>query len=58
MTPKSLLRHPLAVSPVQALAGGRFERVVDDESADPEKVMRVVLCSGKVYYDLLAVAPR
>jgi len=54
MTPKSLLRHKLAVSPVEELTGGRFQEVLDDtEIADPARVRRVVLCSGKVYYDLL-----
>ncbi len=55
-TPKSLLRHKLAVSPVADLAeGSRFRFVIPeiDEIAPPEKVRRVVLCSGKVYYDLL-----
>jgi 2-oxoglutarate dehydrogenase E1 component len=55
-TPKSLLRHKLAVSPVADLAeGSRFRFVIPeiDEIAPPDKVRRVVLCSGKVYYDLL-----
>jgi 2-oxoglutarate dehydrogenase E1 component len=55
-TPKSLLRHKLAVSPVADLAeGSRFRFVIPeiDEIAPPEKARRVVLCSGKVYYDLL-----
>jgi len=52
-TPKSLLRHPRCVSPLQDLAGGRFEPVIDDRGADPARVGRVVLCSGKVYFDLL-----
>jgi 2-oxoglutarate decarboxylase len=52
-TPKSLLRHPRCVSPLQALAEGRFEPVIDDRTADPARVRRVVLCSGKVYFDLL-----
>jgi 2-oxoglutarate dehydrogenase E1 component len=53
MTPKSLLRHKLAVSPVEELTEGRFREVIDDTAADPAKVRRVLLCSGKVYYDLL-----
>jgi 2-oxoglutarate dehydrogenase E1 component len=53
MTPKSLLRDKLAVSPVQELVSGRFHEVLDDPSADPNQVRRVILCSGKVYYDLL-----
>ena len=52
-TPKSLLRHPRCVSPLSDLAEGRFEPVIDDRAADPARVRRVVLCSGKVYFDLL-----
>jgi 2-oxoglutarate dehydrogenase E1 component len=52
VTPKSLLRHPLAVSPVSELVEGKFHNVLDDIEpiANPR---RVVLCTGKVYYDLL-----
>ncbi|MBW5407425.1 2-oxoglutarate dehydrogenase E1 component [Morganella morganii] len=54
MSPKSLLRHPLAVSSLEELADGRFEAVIGEtDSLNPEDVKRVVLCSGKVYYDLL-----
>jgi 2-oxoglutarate dehydrogenase E1 component len=53
MTPKSLLRHKLAVSPVEQFVSGRFFEVLDDP-ADAERVRRVVVCSGKVYYDLVA----
>jgi 2-oxoglutarate dehydrogenase E1 component len=53
MTPKSLLRHKLAVSPVEDLTSGRFQEVLDDTRADPLRARRVLLCSGKVYYDLL-----
>jgi 2-oxoglutarate dehydrogenase E1 component len=52
-TPKSLLRHPRCVSSLQELAEGRFQPVLDDRGTDPGQVRRVVLCSGKVYYDLL-----
>jgi 2-oxoglutarate dehydrogenase E1 component len=52
MTPKSLLRHKQAVSPVDELVSGRFAEVLDDTEADPSRVRRVLLCSGKVYYDL------
>jgi len=53
-TPKSLLRHPLCVSPVSDFVGNtRFEEVIDDPIADPKKIKRVVFCTGKVYYDLL-----
>jgi 2-oxoglutarate dehydrogenase E1 component len=53
MTPKSLLRHPRCVSPLAELAEGRFEEVLDDPGARPERARRVVLTSGKLYYDLL-----
>ena len=52
-TPKSLLRHPRCVSSLQDLAEGRFLPVIDDAAADPSRVRRVVLTSGKLYYDLL-----
>jgi 2-oxoglutarate dehydrogenase E1 component len=52
-TPKSLLRHPRCVSSLQELAEGRFEPMIDDRGADPARVGRVVLCAGKVYFDLL-----
>jgi 2-oxoglutarate dehydrogenase E1 component len=55
MSPKSLLRHPRAVSPVEEITGGRFQAVLPDEGgADPAEITRVVLCSGKIYYDLVA----
>ena len=55
MSPKSLLRHKLAVSELQELASGHFQTVIGerDELLPAEKIRRVVLCSGKVYYDLL-----
>jgi 2-oxoglutarate dehydrogenase E1 component len=52
MTPKSLLRLKTAVSPVDELISGRFHEVLDDTQADPGRVRRVVLCSGKLYYEL------
>jgi 2-oxoglutarate dehydrogenase E1 component len=54
MTPKSLLRHKQAVSGVEEFTNGRFHDVLDDSQADPDHVRRVILCSGKVYYDLIA----
>lgn len=55
MTPKSLLRHKVCVSTVDELARDHFFEVLDDSTIEhPESVQRVVLCSGKVYYDLLA----
>jgi 2-oxoglutarate dehydrogenase E1 component len=54
MTPKSLLRHRLASSPVADLCQGRFWPVLPEiDPVDPAGVMRLVACSGKVYYDLL-----
>ena len=53
MTPKSLLRHKLAVSTLDELAKGEFQHLIPDASADVKKVKRVVACGGKVYYDLL-----
>jgi len=58
MSPKSLLRHPLCVSSLADMATGtRFREVIDDvalEGKKTAKVRRVLLCTGKVYYDLLA----
>jgi 2-oxoglutarate dehydrogenase E1 component len=54
MTPKSLLRHPRATSAIAEFSDGRFQRVIGDDSVEPGKARRVVLCTGKVYYDLLA----
>ncbi|UTW07743.1 2-oxoglutarate dehydrogenase E1 component [Pseudomonas benzenivorans] len=54
LTPKSLLRHKLAISTLEDLADGSFQTVIPEiDTLDPKKVERVVLCSGKVYYDLL-----
>jgi 2-oxoglutarate dehydrogenase E1 component len=54
MSPKSLLRHPLAVSSLDALCNGRFENVIDEiDPIEPEAVTQVVMCTGKVYFDLL-----
>ncbi|HVS14316.1 MAG TPA: 2-oxoglutarate dehydrogenase E1 component [Thermoanaerobaculia bacterium] len=54
MTPKSLLRHPEVVSDIGELAAGSFHRVLDDPAAAERasEVRRILLCSGKVYYDL------
>jgi len=52
-TPKSLLRHPRCVSSLEDLADGGFQEVLGDPAADPSRVRRVVLTSGKLYYDLL-----
>ncbi len=53
LTPKSLLRHPLAASSLKDLAEGRFQAVVDERNAPVEEVRRVVLASGKVIIDLV-----
>jgi 2-oxoglutarate dehydrogenase E1 component len=52
-TPKSLLRHPRCTSSIDEFTTGGFREVIDDATADPAKIRRVVLCSGKVYYDIL-----
>jgi 2-oxoglutarate dehydrogenase E1 component len=53
MTPKSLLRLPQASSSLAELTGGAFASVLDDPAATPpEAIRRVILCSGKIYYDL------
>jgi 2-oxoglutarate dehydrogenase E1 component len=54
MSPKSLLRHPDAASSIDELSHGAFQRIIPDRVIAPEKARRVILCSGKVYYDLLA----
>lgn len=54
ISPKSLLRHPLAVSSLDELINGEFQNVIGEvDNLDPAQVKRVVMCSGKVYYDLL-----
>jgi 2-oxoglutarate dehydrogenase E1 component len=54
MTPKSLLRHKLSVSPLEDLTRGSFRNVIDEvDDIAAAKVTRVVFCSGKVYFDLL-----
>lgn len=52
MTPKSLLRHPRAVSSLSDFTQGTFQPVLDDPTR-PEKAARLLLCSGKIYYQLL-----
>jgi 2-oxoglutarate dehydrogenase E1 component len=53
MTPKSGLRHPLVISDIKELEKGRFEEVLDDTKIKVKDVTRVIVCSGKVYYDLI-----
>ena len=52
-TPKSLLRHPLAVSSLEDFANGSFQEVIDD-IIEPANITKLVFCTGKFYYDLLA----
>ncbi|HYW94861.1 MAG TPA: 2-oxoglutarate dehydrogenase E1 component [Bacteroidales bacterium] len=53
-TPKSLLRHPKCISSLEELEDSHFMPVIDDDNVDIDEVRRIVLCSGKIYYDLLA----
>ncbi len=52
-SPKSLLRHPKVISPLSEITNSKFQEVYDDESVKAKDVKRVLLCSGKIYYDLL-----
>ncbi|HNY03369.1 MAG TPA: 2-oxoglutarate dehydrogenase E1 component [Bacteroidales bacterium] len=52
-TPKSLLRHPRCISSPAEFTSGGFREVIDDAGADPALIRRVVMCSGKVFYDIL-----
>jgi 2-oxoglutarate dehydrogenase E1 component len=52
-TPKSLLRSPKCVSKLEEFTNGKFHELIDDTYVDAKKVKRVLLCSGKIYYDLL-----
>lgn len=54
MSPKSLLRHPLCVSTTEEFTKGGFKELIDDNYVDAKKVKRVNICSGKIYYHLLA----
>ena len=53
-TPKSLLRHPQCISSINDLTTDRFREVIDDDNVKVKDVKRVVFCTGKIYYDLLA----
>ena len=53
ISPKSLLRNPEAVSSIKELTDGQFECVIDDEIKDSKKVSKIIMCSGKVFYDLV-----
>ncbi len=53
MSPKSLLRHPDVVSPIKDFIKARFKEIIDDEKVDKKKARRVLLCTGKIYYELV-----
>jgi 2-oxoglutarate dehydrogenase E1 component len=53
MSPKSLLRHPLMMSPVEDFTSGSFREIIGDDYAVAQSVKKVLLCSGKIYFDLL-----
>lgn len=53
-SPKSLLRHPEAISSIKDLTEGNFQEIIDDSSVNAKDVKRLLLCTGKVYYDLKA----
>lgn len=52
-TPKSLLRHPRCISQMQDFSSGFFREIIDDPKALSERITKVLICSGKIYYDLL-----
>jgi 2-oxoglutarate dehydrogenase E1 component len=54
LTPKSLLRHKEAVSDLNELATGQFHTILSDDKVDAKKVKKIVVCSGRVYFDLIA----
>ncbi len=53
MTPKSMLRHPQAVSPIDEFTHGEFQHLIDDSIVDKNSVTRILMCTGKIYYELL-----
>ena len=53
MTPKSGLRHPDCISDISRIQTGGFKEVLDDENVDAKKVRKVLLVSGRLYFDLL-----
>ncbi|MBS7334129.1 2-oxoglutarate dehydrogenase E1 component [Faecalibacter bovis] len=52
MSPKSLLRHPQAVSKLEDFTTGTFEEIIEDTFVDPKNAKKLVFCSGKIYYEL------
>lgn len=53
MAPKSLLRHPKAISSLQSLAEGSFQKILPDKDFPAEQIDKIILCTGKIYYELL-----
>lgn len=53
LTPKSLLRHPKCISPVENFTQKKFQEIIDDQNVTPDSVDTILLCSGKIYYELL-----
>jgi 2-oxoglutarate dehydrogenase E1 component len=51
-SPKANLRHPGSYSDLKEFVGGKFQEVIDDEQANQKKIKRVLLCTGKIYFDL------
>jgi 2-oxoglutarate dehydrogenase E1 component len=51
-SPKSLLRHPKVISPLEGFTKGKFQEIIDDQYITKSKVKRIVFCSGKIFYDL------
>ncbi len=51
-TPKVLLRHPMAISPIEEMSNGTFLEIIDDRDANPKEIDSLVLCSGKIYYEM------
>lgn len=54
MSPKSLLRHPLCLSSLEDFSRGGFHELIDDWTVKPKEVKKVLVCSGKIYFDLFA----
>jgi len=55
VTPKGMLRHPLAVAPIEDFINGKFEHIIDDKAfaESPQKARKLLLCSGKIYFELM-----
>ncbi|MFG0261637.1 MAG: hypothetical protein ACF788_04530 [Novipirellula sp. JB048] len=53
LSPKSLLRHPLVVSPLEEVAGGQFHKILGDDEVPLASCRQLMICTGKIYYELL-----